>query len=459
MRLDRLLRRKVAIWGFGQEGQAAYHLIRSVAVDKELTLFVEADEAERWDFVDDNLAVVTHEPSAGELAQFQVVIKSPGISPYQDRIKWAHFRGARFISGATIWFAHHKTAKTLCVTGTKGKSTTCALIAHLMRRAGLRVGLVGNIGVPLLTVLDVENPPDWWVIELSSYQTENFAGNPAVAVVLNLYPEHLSWHGTVERYYADKLKLLTVGKPEVGIVNGASPTLMAATGELAGLHQFGVASGWHARDGGIYFSDERLLDLTSVRLQGAHNAENICAALAAIDGCGLDAHALIKHVATFVPLPHRLQRLGARAGVEYYDDSIATTPHATIAALSSFSDKPCTVLVGGFDRGVPWEAFADHVTQSPPHAVITMGQNGGRITDVLRKALGKTPPFALHPAADMADAVNMAQKITPQGGRILLSPGAPSFDAYVDYAERGRDFAGLAGFSAVDDHMPGLGIA
>ena len=193
-------------------------------------------------------------------------------------------------------------------------------------------------------------------------------------------------------------------------------------------------------------------------LPGLHNAQNVCAALAAIDATGLDAELLAAHVATFEPLPHRLQALGTRDRFDYINDSIATTPYATIEALLSLADRATTVLVGGFDRGVSWRAFVEHVALHPPRAIVTMGANGAAIAAAL--ATVTAPAFTLASSTSLADAIACARALTPTGGTILLSPGAPSFDQFHDYAERGREFARLAGFDpAAIAQIEGMGIA
>lgn len=457
--LRRIERRRVAIWGYGREGQAALLALRRLFPHKPLGLFVSEAEAEAWDFsVDPLLQVHVGAPTAGALSQYQYVIKSPGISPYDPRIEWAEFRGTRFISGSAIWFAEHARDHTLVVTGTKGKSTTASLIAHLLRAAGVRTALVGNIGAPLIEFLEPEPPPEWWVIELSSYQTRDFGGVPAVAVVLNLSPEHLDWHGDVERYYSDKLKVLAGGKADMAVLNAADPELMRRTAALQHRLLFNDPGGWHARGTIIHRGDEPILDLGTTRLSGAHNASNVCAALAAIEASGHDARSLARHVQSFRPLPHRLQRLGTRGGIEYINDSIATTPAATLAALASLSGRPVTLLVGGYDRGVPWDEFAARVQEQPPQAIVTIGAHGERIAALLAGPTGAAP-VRVERAVDLADALERARALTPAGGTILLSPGAPSFNEFRDYAERGRRFAELAGFdpAAIGD-IEGLGL-
>jgi UDP-N-acetylmuramoylalanine--D-glutamate ligase len=467
LRLADLADARVAIWGFGREGRAALAVLRRRFPEKRLAVFCSAVEADALkardgpgDDADTRLQLITTAAVTEALTKFDVIIKSPGISPYKPPAAPAQSAGVRFTSASALWFAEHADARTICVTGTKGKSTVTALIAHILRKSGQRVALAGNIGLPLLDLLDVGGPgqppaPDWWVIELSSFQTRDFAGAPTIAVINNLYEEHLDWHGTPERYAADKL---AIAADACQLAVNAQADLLAATAAHARRSLFGEAAGWHVRDGAIWRGDERVLTLAGLPLPGEHNALNVCAALAAIEAAGFDAAALAAHVATFKPLPHRLQRIGTHDGIDYVNDSIATTPYATIEALRSLADRPVVVLVGGFDRGVDWEPFVRHVTAHAPVAIVTMGANGAAIAAQLRGIA--EPRFALDATASLADALARARQVAPVGAAILLSPGAPSFDQFRDYAERGREFARLAGFDPASiAQIEGLGIA
>jgi UDP-N-acetylmuramoylalanine--D-glutamate ligase len=451
MRLADLEPARVAIWGFGREGRASLAVIRRRFPKKRVAVFCAKDDVPAESISSDTV-FVTDAPDAAMLSAFDIVIKSPGISAYRSPFPAAVATGVRFTSSSALWFGENPDAKTICVTGTKGKSTVTALIAHLLRRIGRRVALAGNIGLPLLELLDVPQPPDWWVIELSSFQTRDFDGAPTVAVINNLYEEHLDWHVTNARYAADKLKIAVRAKH---LVVAAQPALLAAT-SADNRSAFGDAAGWHVQGAAIFRGAERVIDLSAIPLPGLHNAHNVCAALAAIDASGEDAIAAAPHVASFRALPHRLQPLGERDGIHYVNDTISTTPYASIEALRSVDASRATILVGGFDRGVSWHAFVDHVTQHPPHAVVTMGANGDAIAASLRAVAGLT----LRTARALSDAVSQAQSMTPLGGTIVLSPGAPSFDQFRDYAQRGREFARLAGFdpSAISQ-IDGLGIA
>lgn len=510
MRLADLANSRVAVWGYGREGRAAWSILRQRFPGKSLTLFCSEREAAPFgmrtgwapfaltgsgqraevrgkhvDSLDPQhvtlphdptlspmasdgghsvktsalLNVVTKAPDAATLAQFDIVIKSPGISPYKPPVPEAERAGVHFTSGTALWFAEYPDTRTICVTGTKGKSTVSALIAHLLRKSGKCVSLAGNIGLPLLELVDADgcrspHEPDWWVIELSSFQTRDFEGAPSVAVINNLYEEHLDWHGTRENYAADKLAIAAHARR---LVIGAQAELLAATATHPARSVFGTADGWHVSAHAVRRGKEDVLPLASIRLPGMHNAQNVCAALAAIEATGLDARAMAPEVASFIALPHRLQTLGAREGIAYVNDSIATTPYATIEALRSLTDRAVTVLVGGFDRGVNWNPFVEYVVKYPPHAIVTLGANGGNIAAALRRV--DAPGFSMQAVDSLGEAVASARALTLAGGTILLSPGAPSFDQFSDYAERGREFARLAGFDPAQiATIVGLGV-
>jgi UDP-N-acetylmuramoylalanine--D-glutamate ligase len=448
----------VALWGWGREGQAAYHAIRHGLPTLALTLFCDVGEAGQARDLRDGLLAIETDASAERLSTFSVVVKSPGISPYRPEVVAAAKCGTRFVGGTALWFAENPDARTLCITGTKGKSTTTALLAHLLRSAGHRTALAGNIGLPLLELIG--QTAEFWAIELSSYQTGDVADSgvrPQLAIALNIFPEHLDWHGSQARYVQDKLRLLTDAKPRIAILNANDPVLSKLSLPDSDIRWFGGREGWHLRGDVLHRGQKEVMDTSQLPLPGRHNRSNLCAVLTAIDAFGLDGSALAPHAATFLPLPHRLQVLGTRDGITYVNDSISTTPHASLAALELFRGQRVAILVGGHDRGLDWQPFADVVQSQSPTAIVTMGGNGPRIFDLLAHTTGV---FALDAAADLADAMHIARGRLDGAGIMLLSPGAPSFGAYRDYTQRGRHFAELAGFDPqAITSIAGLGIA
>ncbi|MDO5506051.1 MAG: UDP-N-acetylmuramoyl-L-alanine--D-glutamate ligase [Pseudoxanthomonas suwonensis] len=465
---------RIALWGWGREGKAAYACLRSgrppfaAFLDAPLTLFCRPDEVADAAAMGDARLAIRSDAGGEQLAEFDAVIKSPGISPHGEAAAFGRARGTRFIGGTAMWFAARPDARTLCVTGTKGKSTTSALLAHLLRAAGRRTALAGNIGLPLLELLEAD--AEDWVIELSSYQTGDVADSgvrPLLALVTNIFPEHLDWHGSHQQYVDDKLALLRRARPRIAVLNAADNTLATVGRGLADARDredtrviwFNTDDGWHQRDGVIHRGDEAVLDTAALPLPGRHNRGNLCGVLAALEALGMDARGVAGHARSFVPLPNRLQRLGVRDGIEVVNDSISTTPHASLAALEVFSGKRIALLVGGHDRGLDWQPFVDAMHQQAPHCIVTMGANGPRIHAML-SPLAATDRFRLHAADDLADAVVLGRAALGREGVLLLSPGAPSFGAYRDYVARGRHFAELTGFDPdLISAIPGLGIA
>ncbi|GAB3056809.1 UDP-N-acetylmuramoyl-L-alanine--D-glutamate ligase [Stenotrophomonas tumulicola] len=468
MKISQLEGKRVALWGWGREGRAAFTVLRQRLPTLSLSLFCPAAEVESARVEMAGALDVRGEPTAEALAGFEVVIKSPGISPYLPVAVAAAERGTLFIGGTALWFAEHAAADgtvhdTICVTGTKGKSTTTALLAHLLRAGGHRTGLVGNIGLPLLEVLDRQPAPAYWAVELSSYQTGEVArsgAHPQVAVVLNLFPEHLDWHGSEQRYLEDKLKLVTEAAPRIAVLNAADPHLAALSLPGSEVVWFNQAQGWHMRGEVVHRGGQAVFDTRNTPLPGRHNRGNLCAVLAALEALGLDAVALAPAVQTFRPLPNRLQRIGERDGVAYVNDSISTTPHASLAALECFAGQRIALLVGGHDRGLDWSGFVRHMADDvPPLEIVTMGSNGPRIHAMLQP-LADAGRFGLHAACDLPDAMVLARSaLGGEGGVVLLSPGAPSYGAYRDYVARGRHFAELAGFDPdLISAIPGIGL-
>lgn len=459
MRVSGLEQQRVALWGFGREGRASWRALRAQFPDKPLSLFCPRAEHPAAADLGDSLLEVRDEPSAEQLTEFDWVIKSPGISAYHPVCLQAGERGVAFSSGTALWFAEQLPGLKLCVTGSKGKSSTTALIAHLLRKRGLLVGLAGNIGLPLLDLLAPPLLPAAWAIELSSYQTGD-AVEPDVALVLNLFAEHLDWHGSEQRYFEDKLRLVTQSRPRVAVLNWQDSRLREVAEHIdpavTEVRWFGREDGWHQHDGAIYQRSEARLTLDRLPIAGTHNASNLCAAMSVIEAAGLAQPGMIDSALSFKALPHRLQTVGERDGLRYIDDSIATTPQASIAALRCFEGHSIAILVGGFERGLDWAPFVEHLRTHPVARVICRGANGARIAAQLSAEL---PQLEVLQVSDLSEAVEQARAALPGGGVVLLSPGAPSFPEFKDYTERGAKFAAAAGFTAAAGVLGGLGIA
>lgn len=455
MRLADVVSRKVAIWGYGREGQAALSALRHIDPTCTPTILNDTplDGPKREILLRQGLSIVEGEAVDAALRQFDVVIKSPGIPRYREAILEAEQSGVTFTSSTRLWFAENPDQKTVCVTGTKGKSTTVSLIHALIQHAGLDSVLCGNIGRPLLETVAAGTTGDVWVVEMSSYQTSDFDADPDVALLLNLSPEHLDWHGSAERYFFDKTKLMRQVKQGVCIVNAqnAESYQRANAESWNNLRYFENDKGFHSEEGWLYRDGDKLFPASKIALPGPHNLSNICAALTVLEALGLEPNDSLDVLRHFKGLQHRLMVLGERDGLTFVDDSISTTPVSTMAALEAFPDRQVTLLIGGFDRGLNWKPMARYLMFHRPDArVITLPDTGLRLQEAV-DALKQSNPHIKAPklvhAETVAEAVTTARKITPVGGLVLLSPASPSYNQYRNYMERGRDFAQAAGFS------------
>ncbi len=452
MKLEQLAGKKIAILGAGREGQA----VRAVLADKIPELAVDVicestpkDSAWINSIMGDQLKVLSL--ADAELGNYEILIKSPGISPYRKEIQQALAEGTVLTSGTNLWFAEHATAKTICITGTKGKSTSSALLSHLLRSQGQKTELVGNIGIPLMERWDTT--ADQWVIEMSSFQAADFNGLADIAVIVSLFAEHLDWHGNEDRYIKDKLNLLENSK--LAVVNAADQHLLEVTAHLPKRVLFNHQQGWYQNHGDIFFAGELVRKSQNLPLRGHHNASNLCAVLTVIDLLGRDARSSLQALPDFVSLPHRLQTIGNKDGAEWINDSIATTPAAVIAAIDSMpADSAVILLVGGYDRGVDWSMFIDFLRQSDPnargkkmsnrlHTVIGLPDNGRRILEQMQQAnIGVNGKYILSDSLKSAveSARLEAAVVTEKQTQILLSPGAPSFSEFENFEQRGELF-------------------
>jgi UDP-N-acetylmuramoylalanine--D-glutamate ligase len=423
---------RAAIWGFGREGRAAFQHLRATRPELDLVILNDTPV----DDAPDGVTVLTGDEATRALVDgtFALVVKSPGISLYRPEIATAQAKGTHFTSGTNLWFAQHRAAKTIVVTGTKGKSTTSRLIHHLLVTHGMDAKLLGNVGVAALE----ETPGrDWTVFELSSYQLADFEHAADMALVTNLYPEHAPWHGGVEPYYADKLKALRDEGKTLAVVNHAHAELAARVAGRANLRWYNDATGFHERDGRLYFGADEI-EVLNFALRGAHNMSNLAAACTIAEMAGVQGLRRRVDMAGFEQLHHRLEEFRA-GGVTCVDDSISTVPQATLAALAAYRDRSIVLLAGGSDRGQDYDDLAAALLEAPVQALILLPVTGAR----LREALQGRAAFAIVETPGLEAAVKEAMKRVSKDGVVLLSPAAPSFEEFRNFEERGQRFKDL----------------
>jgi UDP-N-acetylmuramoylalanine--D-glutamate ligase len=442
VRLADLSGRSVAVWGTGREGRAAVTSIaelrpsRLIAVDDSANFLSIPWEGELAELAP--LAGGDHAFPA--LVTADVVVRSPGVPQTHPWMREIRDRGITVTSGSALWMADHA-SRTIGVTGSKGKSTTSALISHLLAAVGRPNVFGGNIGVPLLDLPASEQ----YVLELSSYQCSDLTDSPRVAVVTALFPEHLDAHGGEREYYRDKLNLLR-HDPEMIVVNGADERLrdeIRGVTDASGFPPIPAGaddSRFRIEDELVYCSDEQLFARSTLRLKGAHNGRNLCVALAVLDGLGHDVVALRDELAaaaaTFEGLPHRLTEIEDPSGLTFVDDTLATSPYSAMHAIEAYAGRPLTVLVGGTDRGLDYAPLREFLADREI-TVIGLPDSGPRIL----AELSGLPRVRTENAEDLPAAVRLARKLTPAGGVVLLSPAAPSYGRFRNFEHRSEVFA------------------
>ena len=451
MTLDEVLGLRVAVWGLGAEGAAMVALARERGVEPLLI----DDHPERLAGVDGTDARVLL-PMNVRWSAVDVVVRAPGVSRYRPELAAAEAAGVAVTTGMALWLEDHASSLVLAVTGTKGKSTTATLAADVLRRDGLDVALIGNIGVPVLDTYHLPRP-DAYVVEVSSYQAVDVTTSPPVVVLTSLAPDHLDWHGGVEPYYRDKLRLVEAGRPDGGpctlAVCAGNDEAVRRTSTHGDRTLYGpegtVVVG---TDGWVEVGGRRLVDAGRLRVPGRHNAWNLCGAVAGaqlLTGRVPSVDAVAGAVDGFAGLPSRCHELGEQGGRTFVDDALASNPFASAASIETFANRPLTVIVGGADRGVDPGPLVDALAaHRPPVVVVVLAPAADRLAGLLVE--GRLLPGAVRTADDLAGAVDVANELTPPGGVVLFSPGAPTPEGGGGYRARSRQFAEAAGLPLTD---------
>jgi len=340
------------------------------------------------------------------------------------------------------------------ITGTSGKTTTTALVGAMCQAAGFRTWVGGNIGNPLIEFVEEIGPEDRVVLELSSFQLEIMTVSPRVAAVLNITPNHLDRHETMEAYIAAKQRILDFQDVEdVAVLGYDDPNARALAAAVRGRLRFfsrerEVARGSFLREGTLFLrlGSEAwpICRADEVRLRGRHNLWNVLAAAVVAGTLGADISAIREAALTFSGVPHRLEQVREVRGVCYVNDSIATTPERVRVALEAF-EEPIVLLAGGRDKGLPWEETAGIIARRA-RVLIAFGELGDCIVGAAQAACARVDEAVLERlerVATLEEAVALAARLARPGEVVLLSPGGTSFDAYRDFEERGMHFRQL----------------
>jgi UDP-N-acetylmuramoylalanine--D-glutamate ligase len=408
----------------------------------------------------------------------EVIFVSPGVPFDAPFLVEARARGVP-LSAESRLFCQLCPAPIAAVTGSSGKTTTITLVGEMLKTGGRTTWVGGNIGQPLIEQLDQIRPGDNVVMELSSFQLEYFhpsandhvtdcdpmwlpllAGwSPSVAAILNVTPNHLDRHPSMEAYIHAKRALVAYRQPGDIAVMGLDNDVTQAMGrELAGRVRWfsrespvtdGACLSCEGRQAMVVLQREGqpprpVCPVSDIQLRGDHNVSNVLAACTIADAIGVSIEAMREVATAFTGVEHRLELVGEVKGARYYNDSIATSPERLVAALKSF-DEPIVLLAGGRDKHLPWDEAARLMLERTRHVVL-FGEAVELIAHALEAAIGEQGAVSrpmLHRCVTLADAVAVAAQVAHPGDVVLLAPGCTSFDAFEDFAERGERFREL----------------
>lgn len=442
MLLSELQNKNLMIWGLGKEGLALTEFVKANVKYQNLYLYNDSE-------ITQSELKIYHGTDIDELLnKVDVIIRSPGVSIYKDEIVRAKAKGVRVTSSSDIFLSemlkNRPQTTVIGVTGSKGKSTTSSLLYHALQTLGKNVALGGNIGRPLIELLEEEH--DYVVCELSSYQCSDLSVSPKIVLFTNLFPEHIDWHRSHENYYKDKVHL--VAHQQVGdvcFVNDKCEKLKkyCAAYNLPYCY-YNKKEGFAEINNVLCENEKPLLHIEETKLQGFHNLDNMAGVLSVIKYLGLNTSQAVESFRTFNGLPHRLQKVGEKDGILFINDSISTAPETAMAALKSF-DVPLGIFLGGYDRAQDYHELAEFINQdNKVKVVITLFQTGPRVAQTLKEVLKRKDIVVLE-ETDFAKAVSeMYENLQKVGGKMaLFSPAAPSYGCFKSFEERGAKFIEL----------------
>ena len=391
------------------------------------------------------------EDNLSRLKGFDIIFRSPSALPTKHEFQSAVKKGAILTSEIEM-VLKLAPCKIIGVTGTEGKTTTTSLIYEICKKVGYNCFLGGNIGKPIFTKINQMKPEDIVILELSSFQLMGMTVSPNIAVVTNIFPDHLNVHKSYEEYQ-DAKKSIFRNQTEEGIVilNKDNEITEKFADEVKGKTIF-FSSTKKLKNGYVYDREdgfikkctdgkcEKILNKNDIKLRGVHNYENICSALAATETVA-SKEAQIEAVKNFKGVEHRLEFVREIDGVKYYNDSIGTSPASTIAGLNAF-DENIILLAGGSDKGLDYKEIGEVIAKKVGTLILT-GPTAQKIEEATKQALSEEKSIEIIHTNNLEESVKVAKEKARSGDIVLLSPASASFDAFKNFEERGNYFKTL----------------
>jgi UDP-N-acetylmuramoylalanine--D-glutamate ligase len=443
--------KKVLVVGLGKSGLAAALFLRHRGAQVTVS-DVRSAEALAKDIpalLEEGIMVEAGGHGLLTFRRQDLIVVSPGVP--LDTPELVQVRGFGLpIIGEVELAARFLKGRMLAITGSNGKTTTTALVGEILEKGGLPTLVGGNIGVPVIDLVEQSKDDTWSVLEISSFQLEStIEFHPKIAVILNITPDHLDRHGTFENYARAKERIFAAMNEHDCVVLNADnvPTVEAATRSKAKTFWFSlehsVEQGAWLQEGSLVYRGEKggqieqIMPLNSIPLKGTHNVENVLAAVVASRLAGVEPAAVRSAVESFQAVEHRLEFVATVNGVDFYNDSKATNVDATAKAVAAFTSGVHLIL-GGKDKGSPYTILND-LLRERVRAVYTIGSAAGKIESQLRGVV------SIHSCETLANAVNQAAMAAHPGDVVLLAPACSSFDQFENYEHRGRVFKELVG--------------
>ncbi len=451
---NRWFRKQVLIIGAARQGTALARFLTSRSANVTLN---DRQSPEKLKFVEENLRDLPIKCVFGGhplelLDKTDLVCISGGI-PLNNPIVEAAVKRSIPLSNDSQIFLEEVHAPVIAITGSAGKTTTTALvgkIAEAATSAPQKTWVGGNIGLPLIEFIDDIGPKDTVILEISSFQLDQMRISPHIGAILNITPNHLDRHGTMQAYTASKARLLQYQKRnDIAILNREDSGSWGLHEMVQGkLVSFGIKEP-SSELMGSWINDDQLmlktvntsvevLKTADIKLKGQHNVINVLAACAIAHAAGFPKESMRLAVMQFSGVAHRLEFVREWNGSKWYNDSIATAPERTMAAIRSFSE-PIVLLLGGRDKDLPWDQLANLIHHKVDH-VIVFGESAEKILAAMGPVNAKQKPISLTHVPTLQEAVNEASVIAEPGDVVLLSPGGTSFDEFKDFEERGDNF-------------------
>lgn len=458
--------KKVLLLGFGREGKSTWNLLRRLGTFQIVDI---ADQSVPGELPEGIGRWIGGPDYQSCLNDYDVVFKSPGVVLERPAGEYS----CRILSQTEVFFQCFRD-QIIGITGTKGKSTITTLLYHLLKYAGYDTILAGNIGIPVFDLIEEIRPETRIVCELSCHQLEYMTVSPHIAILSNIHEEHLDHYGTMEKYVRAKENIFLNQTPEdvlicsvqclpepgtcVSRVITAKPSFpepplerfwraeSALETENKDACEKAPALYVEEHDGNTlihYDGRSYRIPEEGIRLLGQHNYFDIGMAYAVCSLLEMPEKTFTEGLKEYEPLPHRLQYLGEKNGVKYYDDSISTICETAIQALKTLKDTD-TILIGGMDRGIDYRELIEYLSQSEVPHIILMEATGKRIfEEIAADYPGFENPSRLSLAKHLEDAVLLAQKVTRPGHSCVMSPAAASYGIFRNFEERGETFKRL----------------